>query len=154
MKKPVFFLMFALVLLTVSSAFASEIVPLQFSYPPIDFPNIFLLPNGYYQAVYFTPNSSEFWLEQGHTDVSNCIVEVFDAFGQSVWNFPVLQVDILQEDADAFSIKTKFVLIGSFLNTIGITFSNGMFLRAGVLAESDASRHSTQFFSRRKPFAI
>ena len=53
MKKPVFFLMFALVLLTVSSAFASEIVPLQFSYPPIDFPNIFLLPNGYYQAVYF-----------------------------------------------------------------------------------------------------
>ena len=83
MKKPVFFLMFALVLLTVSSAFASEIVPLQFSYSPIDFPNIFLLPNGYYQAVYFTPNSSEFWLEQGHTDVSNCVVEVFDAFGQT-----------------------------------------------------------------------
>ena len=51
MKKPVFFLVLALVFLTVSSAFASEIVPLQFSYPPIDFPNIFLLPNGYYQAV-------------------------------------------------------------------------------------------------------
>lgn len=107
MKKPGFFLMFALVLLTVSSAFASEIVPLQFSYSPIDFPNIFLLPNGYYQAVYFTPNSSEFWLEQGHTDVSNCIVEVFDAFGQSVWNFPVLQVDILQEDADAFFYQNE-----------------------------------------------
>ena len=107
MKKPVFFLMLALVFLTVSSAFASEIVPLQFSYPPIDFPNIFLLPNGYYQAVYFTPNSSEFWVEQGHTDVSNCIVEVFDAFGQSVWNFPVLQVDILQEDADAFFYQNE-----------------------------------------------
>ena len=53
MKKPFFFLMLALVFLTVSSAFASEIVPLQLSYPPIDFPNIFLLPNGYYQAVYF-----------------------------------------------------------------------------------------------------
>ena len=115
MKKPVFFLMFALVLLTVSSAFASEIVPLQFSYSPIDFPNIFLLPNGYYQAVYFTPNSSEFWLEQGHTDVSNCIVEVFDAFGQSVWNFPVLQVDILQEDADAFFYQNERGAVGTLI---------------------------------------
>ena len=143
--------MFALVLLTVSSAFASEIVPLQFSYSPIDFPNIFLLPNGYYQAVYFTPNSSEFWLEQGHTDVSNCIVEVFDAFGQSVWNFPVLQVDILQEDADAFFYQNE---VRSDRIVFEYYWDHGMFLRAGVLAESDASRHSTQFFSRRKPFAI
>ena len=57
MKKPVFFLMFALVLLTVSSAFASEIVPLQFSYPPIDFPNIFLfaqrlLPSSLFYAEF------------------------------------------------------------------------------------------------------
>lgn len=44
MKKSVFFLMFALVLLTVSSAFASEIVPYSSAIRRLIFPIFFFCP--------------------------------------------------------------------------------------------------------------
>ena len=107
MKKLIPILMIVLSFTVVLNTSAAETVPLQFAYSPVDYPNFFLLPNGYYEAVYYTPNTSDFWINQGRNDVSNCVVEVFDSFGQSIWSFPVLQVDILQDDANAFFYQNE-----------------------------------------------
>ena len=84
------------------NASAADAISLKFSYSPTECPTVYLLPNGYYEAVYYTPNTSEFWIDQGYDDVTNCVIEVFDAAGDSVWCFPVLRVDIFQDDTDAF----------------------------------------------------
>lgn len=102
MKRAIAILLIVLSFSIALSASAADIISLQFSYPPIDSPSVTLLPNGYYEAVYYTPNSSDYWLDQGRNDVSNCVVEVFNASGQSLWSFPVFRIDILQDDADAF----------------------------------------------------
>ena len=81
MKKLIPILMIVLSFTVVLNTSAAETVPLQFAYSPVDYPNFFLLPNGYYEAVYYTPNTSDFWINQGRNDVSNCVVEVFDSFG-------------------------------------------------------------------------
>ena len=102
MKKAIVILLIVFSFTVVLSAAAADTVSLQFTYAPVDFPNVYLLPNGYYEAIYYTPNTSEYWLDQGRNDVTNCVVEVFDTSGQSVWSFPVFRVDILQDDPDAF----------------------------------------------------
>ena len=91
----------------VLNASASEVVPLQFAYSPVDCPKVFLLPNGYYEAIYYTPDDSEFWLNQGRNDVVHCVVEVFDSLGQRVWGFCLFQIDIFQDDADAFLYQSE-----------------------------------------------
>ena len=102
MKRIIAILMIVLSYSIPLNASAADAISLKFSYVPVDCPNVYLLPNSYYEAIYYTPNASEFWINQGHYDVSNCVVEVFDAAGDSVWCFPVLRVDIFQNDTDAF----------------------------------------------------
>ena len=120
MKKFISFFLILLSFAVVYNASASETISLQFSYTPVDCPSVYFLPNGYYEAVYYTPNTSEFWLDQGSNNVTNCVVEVFDSIGQSIWCFPVLRVDILQDDIDAFywqnTVETDHIVFEYYWN--------------------------------------
>lgn len=53
-----------------------------------------------------------------------------------------------------FFIRTKSVLIRSFLNTIGIILLNDMFLKIGALMVNGSSHHSTPFSRQKNPFDI
>ncbi len=102
MKRLTTILIAALLFSMTLKASASEMIPLQFTEAPIDYPQFFLLPNGSYEAIYYVPNNTEYWLNQGRNDVSNCAIEIFDASGKSVWYYPILGIDIFADDPDAF----------------------------------------------------
>lgn len=98
----VFMLTLTILCLVRCHASASDTIPLRFTAQPTSFPDVVLLPDGSYEVIYYVQNTAEYWLNQGRNDVSNCVIEVFDASGQSVWRFPVLGIDIFSDDTDAF----------------------------------------------------
>ena len=68
-----------------ADALALNVIPLYFSYSPIELGHVYWLPNGSYLVEYFRLNTSEFWHNLGRDDIRRHVTEIFASSGQSVF---------------------------------------------------------------------
>ena len=68
-----------------ADALALNVIPLHFSYSPIELGQVYLLPNSSYLVEYFRLDTSEFWHNMGRDDIRRHVTEIFSSSGQSIF---------------------------------------------------------------------